>query len=280
MRNLLNKKLVVAYIGKNSFLAKQFVKKYKKKFIFKSINIDIREKNKIDKWLFKNANINIFINFAAITSVKECDANKKKSFDVNYKAPANLLNLINQSKLTDFRYFLNLSTSHVFRPSRFKIREDSEKKPQNHYGKTKNYLEKFILKNNRKYYFKIGIARIFNYYNKNSKKNFFINDIKKILTNNKKKIYLKNITTFRDFISIDYINTALYKMLQLNLNGDYNICSGEKIYLQEVVRHLNNKMKKKILIFDNNRSDGLVGSNLKLRSKGWILNKKNFFKEL
>ncbi len=96
----------------------------------------------------------------------------------------------------------------------------------------------------------------------------------------RKKIYLKNITSFRDFISIDYINTALYKMLQLNLNGDFNICSGEKISLQKIVKHLNNKMKKKILIFDNKKSDGIVGSNLKLRNKGWIFKKKNFFKEL
>ena len=280
MKNLLNKKLVVAYIGKNSFLAKQFIRNYRNKFKFKSINIDIRDINKIKKWLLENSDINIFINFAAITSVNECANNKKKSFDINYKAVINLLNLINKSNLLNFRYFLNLSTSHIFKPSKFKLRENSTKKPQNYYGKTKLFLENFILKNNKKYFFKIGIARIFNYYNRNSKKNFFINDIKKILSNNNQKIYFKNISTFRDFISIHNINNALYKMVQLNLKGDFNICSGKKIYLPDIVKHLNNRMKNKILIFNNIKSHGIVGSNLKLKNKGWIYNKKNFFNEL
>jgi len=280
LKNHLNKKLVVAYIGKNSFLANQFVKNYRSEFKFKSIDIDIRKKNKINKWLLNNADINIFINFAAITSVNECANNKKKAFDINYKSVVNLLNLINESNLTNFRYFLNLSTSHVFKTSRFKLKENSIKKPQNYYGMTKYFLEKFILNNNKKYFFKIGIARIFNYYNKNSKKGFFINDVKKILSNNKKKIYFKKITTFRDFISIHNINTALYKMVQLNLHGDYNVCSGKKIYLPNIVNYLNKKLKKKILIFDNTKIDGIVGSNVKLKNNGWVYRKSDFFKEL
>ena len=280
MKNLLNKKLIVAYIGKNSFLANQFRKKYKNKFTFKLVNFDIRKKKEIHKWLLENSDINIFINFAGITSVKECAKNKKKSFNVNYKAVVNLLNLINKSNLRNFRYFLNLSSSHVFKPSRLKLKENSIKKPQNYYGKTKLFLEKFILKNNKNFFFTIGIARIFNYYNKNSKKKYFINDIKKILANNKEKIYFKKISTFRDFISIHNINTALYKMIQLNLKGDFNICSGKKIYLPDIVNFLNNKIKNKILIFDNKKSNGIVGSNFKLRNKGWIYNKKDLFKEL
>lgn len=280
MKNLLNKKLVVAYIGKNSFLANQFIKKYKKKFIFKSINIDIRKKNKIHKWLLRNPDINIFINFAAITSVNKCAKNKRKSLDVNYRAVVNLLNLINKSYLINFKYFLNLSTSHVFKPSKFKLRENSIKVPQNYYGKTKLFLEKFILKNSKEYFFNIGIARIFNYYNRNSKKSFFINDIKKILSSNNEKIYFKKISTFRDFISIHNINTALYKMVQLNLKGDFNICSGKKIFLPDIVKHLNNKMKNKILIFNNIKSNGIVGSNLKLKNKGWVYNKEYLLNEL
>jgi len=280
LRNLLDKKLVIAYIGKNSFLANQFVKKYKNKFRFKPINIDIRNKNKIHKWLLRNPDINIFINFAAITSVNECAKNKRKSFDINYKAVVNLMNLINKSYFINFRYFLNLSTSHVFKPSKFKLRENSIKRPQNYYGKTKLLLEKFILKNNKNYFFKIGIARIFNYYNRNSKKSFFINDIIKTLSNNNEKIYFKKISTFRDFISIHNINTALYKMVQLNLKGDFNICSGKKIYLPDIVKYLNNKLKNKTLIFKNIKSYGIVGSNHKLKNKGWIYNKKDFLNEL
>lgn len=280
MINHLDKKLIIGYIGKNSFLAKTFITKYKHQFIFKLINLDIRDEKKIKKWFKDNKEINIFINFAAITSVNECNKNKQKSLTVNYKAPINLLNIINNSNLINFKYFLAISSSHVFKPSRFKVKEDSEKKPQNYYGITKYNLEKFILKNKNKYYYNIGIARIFNYYNNDLQKKFFINDMINLLSNDKKIIYLNNIMTYRDFISVDDICCALYKMISLKLNGDFNICSGQKIYLPKIINYLNNKIKKKKLIFDNIKFDGIIGSNLKLKSKGWILSNKNLFSEL
>ena len=79
MKIPLNKKLTVGYIGKRSVLASFFVKKFNKKFIFKHFNGDIRDINKINVWLNSNKDINIFINFAAITSVEACQKYKKKS---------------------------------------------------------------------------------------------------------------------------------------------------------------------------------------------------------
>ncbi len=280
MKNHLNKKLIIGYIGKNSFLAKKFIAKYKHQFKFKLINLDIRDQKKIKKWFINNSDINILINFAAITSVNECDKNKLKSLNVNYKAPINLLDIINKSDLIDFRYFLAISSSHVFKPSKFKVRENSEKKPQNYYGVTKYNLEKYILKNKDNYFFDIGIARIFNYYNNNSNKKFFINDMIKVLSSKKKTIYLNNIMTYRDFISINDICCALHKMISSKLIGDFNICSGQKVYLPKIIHYINNNIKKKKLIFDNMKFNGIVGSNQKLKNKGWILSTKNVFSEL
>ena len=41
------------------------------------------------------------------------------------------------------------------------------------------------------------------------------------------------------------INTALFKMINLRLINDYNICSGEKIYLPDIINHLNRLKSKK-----------------------------------
>ena len=44
--------------------------------------------------------------------------------------------------MDNFYYFLSLSTSHVFKKSKYKLTEQSKKDPSNYYGFTKNNLEK------------------------------------------------------------------------------------------------------------------------------------------
>ena len=180
-------KTVIAYIGHKSVLAKSFVKYYYKDFIFKCYSGDIRNSNKLKLWLIKNPDINVFINFAAITSNKNCEKDKEKAFEVNYKSPMRLINLLNNTNIKKFKYFLSLSTSHVFKKSNFKLKESSPKKPINYYGVTKLALENYILKNQNKFKFRIGIARIFNYYNNGQKKGFFVNDVIKQIKQKKKR---------------------------------------------------------------------------------------------
>ena len=280
MKNRLNKKLIIGYTGRQSVLANSFIKKYKKKFIFKVFIGDIRQNKKINLWLNKNKDINIFINFAAITSPNICQKFKKKAFNVNYKSVVTILNSLNDIKMNNFMYFLSLSTSHVFKKSNYILYEESKKKPTSYYGHTKLYLEKYILKYQSKYTFKIGIARIFNYYNKGVKNGFFINDAIKELKNNKKEIKFKNINTYRDFISMDDINTGLLKMINLRLDNDYNICSGKKIYLPVLINFLNKMLKDKFITFDNKKLYGLFGSNIKLKKEGWKIKNKDFLNEL
>ena len=280
MKTLLNKKLIVGYLGKESVLAISFVKDYKKKFIFKVFTGDIRNYKKINIWLKKNKDINIFINFAAITSAKDCEKFKKKALDVNFKSVVKLLDLLNKTKMDNFMYFLSLSTCHVFKKSNYLLSENSKKIPSTYYGLTKNMLEKYIFKNKDKYSFRIGIARIFNYYNYGFKKGFFINDIIKKLKNNKKKINFTNINTYRDFVSMEDINTGMLKMITLRLMNDYNICSGRKTYLPQVVSFLNKKFNNKIISFDKKVSKSLYGSNKKLKKKGWNVKNKDFLNEL
>ena len=80
MKNLFKKKLIIGYIGKNSVLAKSFVKNYNNKFKFKCYIGDINKHSKLVGWFKKNTDINIFINFAAITSPIDCEKYKKKIF--------------------------------------------------------------------------------------------------------------------------------------------------------------------------------------------------------
>jgi len=280
LKNHLNKKLIVGYVGARSVLAKSFIKHNLKEYIFRVFIGDIRNYSKINLWLKKNKDINIFINFAAITDTKICQEYKKKALDVNYKSVVKLLDLLNQIKMNNFMYFLSLSTSHVFEKSNYKLSENSKKKPSNYYGLTKLNLEKYILNNQNKFKFKVGIARIFNYYNEGYKKGFFINDIIKKLSNAKMIMKFENINTYRDYVSMYDINMALHKMVKLQLINDYNICSGKKIYLPSIVNFLNKKIKNKTIFFDNKKTYNLVGSNIKLKKMGWKIKNKDFLNGL
>ena len=280
MKNHYYKRLIIGYTGKNSVLAKSFIKDYNHKFIFKCYSGNINHHSKLVKWFKNNLDINIFINFAAITSPIYCNKNKDEALLTNFKSVVNILNIIQNNDLKDFNYFLALSSSHVFKKSFNKLNEKSIKKPSNFYGLTKLKLENYILRNSNKFKFKIGIARIFNYYNYGKKKGFFINDIIDKLKNSDRIIQFDNTNTYRDFISMKNINTAIFKMISLRLANDINICSGKKIYLPSIINALNKKFKNKKIIFDKKRLPGLIGSNIKLKRKGWKIKKNNFLNEL
>ena len=275
----IKKKTIIGYFGTKSVLAKSFIKTYSKKFVFKKFSGDIRNLKEIDIWIKKNNKIKILINFAAITSVEKCEIFKKKAMEVNCNSVINILNLINNNK-NNINYFLSLSTSHVFQGSKLKLKENSKKKPKNYYGKTKLKLENFILNNQNKFKFRIGIGRIFNYYNYGSKKGFFINDVINKLRKNKKIVTFYNTNTHRDFISMTDINKALLKMINLKLKNDFNICSSKKIYLPDIINHFNIKFKRKVIFSNNKKNLNLIGSNLKLKKKGWKITKKNFLNDL
>ena len=100
-----------------------------------------------------------------------------------------------------------------------------------------------------------------------------LKSLNKAQKNNK----LNNINTYRDYISIENINSALLQMVSLKLVSDYNICSGEKIHLPNIVTYFNGIFKNKILHFQGVKSNNLVGSNSKLKKTGWKLKKQNIF---
>ena len=279
INNNLNHITVIGFVGSKSVLAKSFVKKYNKKFIFKSYKGDIRDYKEISLWLKKNIDINIFINFAAITSPTICEKLNKKALEVNYKSVVKLLVILDKIKMNNFYYFLSLSSCHVFKKSKYKLKESSQKQPSSYYGFTKLKLENYIFKNEKKFNFKIGIARIFNYYNNGLKDGFFINDVLDKLKK-KKIVKFHNVNTYRDFISMEDINTALLRMLNLKLKNDYNICSGSRVYLPDIIMQLNKKYKRKLFFTNNKLNNDLVGSNSKLKAKGWKINKENFLYEL
>ena len=135
-------------------------------------------------------------------------------------------------------------------------------------------MEDYIFKNRKKFNFKISVARIFNFTHQRQKKGHFVPDV---INKIKKGEKIKNINCYRDFIHIDDVCTAIYKILQKNFTGPINICSGKKINLMNITKHISKKVNKEAFI-DKRRALDLFGDNSKLKLLG--LDKFKLVKEI
>ena len=105
MKNHLNNKSLIGLAGHKSILAKNFIKTYKSQFKFKLYKNDINNYKKFKKWVCQNKDLNYFINFAAMTSVADCDKNKVKALLTNYKSVTKMTKIF-QTEHLNLPYFL------------------------------------------------------------------------------------------------------------------------------------------------------------------------------
>ena len=263
-------KKVIAITGSRGALGKEFVKQYKKKYKFVFYKKKIENKSTFINWVKKNSNIEIFLHFAAISTISASNKNLKKTFMVNTKATINILKILNKFKLKKLKYFLFASSSHVYKPSFKKLSEDSKRIPSNEYGKSKKKAEDFIIKNRNKINFKIGIARIFNFYSPSHKKGFFITDIKNKLSSKSKKIYFTKINTLRDYINIKQLCEILNFIIKKNIILPINIGSSKPLNLIDLAEDIIHKKKnKKLIIFDKTPYPGFFSNINLLRKLGY-----------
>ena len=71
---------------------------------------DIRNKNKISKWI-KNGNFDAIIHLAAIVPILKVNNNIKKAYEVNYVATKYITDEVKKNKI---KWFFFASTSHVY----------------------------------------------------------------------------------------------------------------------------------------------------------------------
>ena len=242
--------------GFNSFIGNHFYKRYKKKYKIIKFNEDI---NKIDKFKIftKKNNFDHFIHFAALSRLK-CEQNKIKCKKTNFTSLKKIIDHLN--KLTIKPNFIFISSSHVYDKSKKRIKENYKKKPDNLYGKLKLNCENYI----KKKYKKHSILRLFNVYGKNQPLGFFINDIKKKIKKNK---LIGLAKSERDFIHVNDVVKIIEFFIVNKFYGEFNVGSGNGIYLSSIVKMISSKIKIKV----TNISDKLVADITKLRKVGYKL---------
>ena len=270
-------KEIIGITGSSGALGSHFIKLYKSKFNFRIFKYKIENKNEFKSWLKKNCDIKIFIHLAAISSIKETNRKIKKTYNINTFATIYLIKELNKAKLKKFKYFLFSSSSHVYKPSFKKLSENSIRKPETVYGKSKKKVEDYIYKNRKKINFKIGVARIFNFYSRNHGKGFFIQDIKKKLRLNRKILKINKINTPRDYIDLTQLCEILLFLINKKISKVINIGSGKQLNLINLVKKIKDKYKFKTkLELENKKYPGLFADINLLRKIGYKKKMKKF----
>ena len=205
----------VGITGSTGSLGREIVKS-KLGFKYSFFKGDIRNKNRISKWISNNS-FDAIIHLAAIVPIKVVNKNRKKAYEVNYIATKKLVDEVKKKKI---KWFFFASTSHVYSSKTNKISERSKVDPISYYGKTKLLAEKYIVNKFKKGKTIYCIGRIFSTTNKNQKKNYLVPDLKKKIKNSKNKIILYNLSHYRDFISMkDIAVTAISSISTLASDG-------------------------------------------------------------
>jgi len=244
-------------------------------FNFIKFKGNITNRDLVNKWIKLN-NFDLIIHFAAIVPVNKVNSNYDNAMNVNYFGTKNLVNSIVKNK-KNLKWFFFASTSHVYKFSKKKLKENSLIEPVTKYGITKYKAEQYISKILAKYKIPYCIGRIFSFTNNKQSSAFLIPSIKNKLSKKTKVVNFKNLNHYRDFLSTKDICKAIYFLWKKKFCGIINIGSGKKFFLKNIVKFLAKRKKVKLLFFDNLISTHLVADISKIKRLGWFPRDRNIF---
>ena len=228
------------------------------------------------KWIKENK-FDTFFHLASLVSVKDANKNYLKAKNINFIGTKHIIDAIIKFN-PKLKWFFFTSSAHVYEiPRKNKlITENSKIKPFSKYGKTKLLAERYIIKKLSQKKIPYCIVRIFNIADKKQSKTFFYQStIKKIKKSKSKKVKFENIDHYRDFINLKYLIKIIKKIYTKKITGIYNLGSGKKTHLINLVDLLCKKYTKKLDLINNNHTTYLVANISKLKKK-LFLSKNDF----
>ena len=261
----MKKKIIV--VGKRSFIGLNIYKYFKKN----KIKVDILSyKSFLKKNIFFIKKFNYLINCS--TNFNYINNAYQKNNDQDLIIAKKIFN-------TDCKLVF-LGTRKIYQ-SKYNIKENGKKRPKCNYSRNKLITEKSlnkVLKN------KVLILRISNVIGlpKKNKERLHDTFINIFLKNVKKGIIFENKNIYKDFLSIEKFCEIILKLIELNCNGVYNISLGKKIYLNQIIKWLNNynDNQNKLMKLNNNFiTDSFTLNNKKLMNKIKITNNLKELKE-
>jgi len=241
----------------------------KRGFIGKNLNKFLKLDHKVKLISFKNAinynQINKY-NFVINASINKDYITKKynKNFDNDIK----IADKINNKKTV----YVFLSSRKVYK-AKPNINENSKLSPKSNYSKNKLKTEKIL---NKRFKNNLIILRISNIIGNKLKfgKNLHKTFVDIFYDKAKKGIIYDNKKNYKDFLSIQKFCEIINMIIRKDLRGTFNVSLGKKVFLNDLIKWLNNFNKKKFKIINYNKTSGgnFYLNNRKLMSKIKIAN--------
>jgi dTDP-glucose 4,6-dehydratase len=209
-------------------------------FSFFKLNVNNEMKKIIS--LIESFKPDAIVNYSAQGDVRHSWENPIQWFNTNSSAIVELSNRLVKMKF--LKKYISISTPEVYGSSKKKLKETNFYNPSTPYAVSKLSGDLHLLTLFKKYNFPVIFTRSSNVYGPNQ---HLYRIIPKTIINLKlgKKIELHGKgRSIRDFIYIDDVNKAVFKLINKGKNGEvYNIATNEKmISIYDLVKKISNIM--------------------------------------
>jgi len=260
-------KIKAGITGHKGVIGSEFIKRHKN-FNFIPFKGDITKQISVDKWIQSNS-FQILLHFAAIVPISEVEKNFSKAKEVNFNGTKNLVDAINKYQPNNLIWFFYASTSHVYKDSNKKIKENDQKSPITRYGLTKLMAENYILRKKTHTHVKFCIGRVFSFFHYKQKPSYFIQTVyRKIYQQKNTHIFFTGLQQYRDVLGVKDVCGAINFLCKKETIGIYNIASGNKTKLLKIVKILKGKEKIQITT-DQGKEKNLIANIKKIKKLGW-----------
>ena len=207
----------------------------------KFIRCDITDERSLNKIIIKKKNI--ILHCAGQPSAAKSFEDPILDLKVNILGTLNILNWAKKNNTTKIIY---ASTFNVYEENirSCKLKETSPCKSKSLYSVSKKAAEDYIINYGSYIGLRWNILRMFNIYGPGQDpKNKFLGMLSIFLNmaRSNKKIFIKgSLDRFRDFIYIDDVVEAWYKVAlsEKNYNKVYNLGTGKKTYIKDLLKKI------------------------------------------
>ncbi|MDD3519871.1 MAG: GDP-mannose 4,6-dehydratase [Actinomycetota bacterium] len=247
-------------------------------------DIDLIDKNRIEK-LIKSLLPDQIYHLAAQASVSSSWKDPVDTFKNNVFGGINLLESVRQ--YNDKCAFLSVCTAEEYGISKnlsAAISEESRIYPTNPYAISKAALDFFSTTYYLAYKIPVFVSRSFNHIGPGQSDNFVCSDFAKQIAQiekclRKPEISVGNLNAYRDFLDVRDVVNAYYHIMNKGKSGEvYNICSGEKTKISDLLKILISFSKEKNISvkIDSSKlrpvdNEIIYGDNSKIKKHtGWM----------
>lgn len=248
------------------------------------VNIDLTKSDKVDEFISEQQPGQIY-HLAAQASVSCSWENPIETFKNNVFSGVNLLESV--KKYNKKCRFLSVCTAEeygIIKKTAAPISEEARIYPTNPYAISKAALDFFSITYYLGYKIPVFVSRSFNHTGPGQSDSFVCSDFARQIAQiekglKKPEICVGNLEVYRDFLDVRDVVDAYYSIMNRGRPGEaYNICSGKKIKIADLLKILISFSEKKNISVKVDKTklrsvdnDIMYGDNSKLKEHtGWV----------